>query len=87
MRAVMIVIMGQMGEVSAPRTNPPRGSQGLVQAHLRRERRPAQRVEHSDLDAPLAIANMGRPPWLAAIVEDLLLERTSVEDALAGYAR
>jgi len=44
-------------------------------------------VEHSDLDAPLTIAAMGRPPWLAAIVEDLLLERTSVEDALAGYAR
>jgi pimeloyl-ACP methyl ester carboxylesterase len=44
-------------------------------------------VERSDLDAPLAIAAMGRPPWLAAVVEDLLLERTSVEDALAGYAR
>ena len=44
-------------------------------------------VERSDLDAPLAIAAMGRPPWLAALVEDLLLERTSVEDALAGYAR
>ena len=42
---------------------------------------------HSDLDSPLAIAAMGRPSWLAAIVEDLLLERTSVEDALAGYSR
>jgi pimeloyl-ACP methyl ester carboxylesterase len=44
-------------------------------------------VEHSVLDAPLTIAAMGRPAWLAAVVEDLLLERTSVEDALAGYAR
>jgi pimeloyl-ACP methyl ester carboxylesterase len=44
-------------------------------------------VEHSDLDSPLAIAAMGRPAWLAAVVEDLLLERTSVEDALAGYCR
>ena len=44
-------------------------------------------VEHSDLDSPLAVSAMGRPPWLAAVVEDLLLERTSVEDALAGYSR
>jgi pimeloyl-ACP methyl ester carboxylesterase len=44
-------------------------------------------TERSDLDSPLAIAAMGRPTWLAAVVEDLLLERTSVEDALAGYAR
>ena|SRR5436190_21365217 len=44
-------------------------------------------VERSDLDAPLAITAMGRPPWLAAVVEDLLLERTSVAEALAGYAR
>jgi pimeloyl-ACP methyl ester carboxylesterase len=44
-------------------------------------------IEHSDLDAPLTISAMGRPVWLAAIVEDLLLERTSVEDALAAYAR
>ena len=42
---------------------------------------------HSDLDSPLTVSAMGRPPWLAAIVEDLLLERTSVEDALAAYAR
>lgn len=44
-------------------------------------------VERSDLDAPLSIAAMGRPPWLAAVVEDLLLERTSVDEALADYAR
>jgi hypothetical protein len=44
-------------------------------------------VERSDLDAPLAVAAMGRPPWLAAVVEDLLLERTPIADALAGYSR
>lgn len=44
-------------------------------------------IEHSDLDSPLTVSAMGRPVWLAAIVEDLLLERTSVEDALAAYAR
>ena len=46
-----------------------------------------QAVEHSDLDQPLAIAAMGRPPWLDAVVDDLALEHTSVEDALDGYAR
>ena len=44
-------------------------------------------AEHSDLDAPLAIAAMGRPPWLAAVVEDLVLESTTIADALAGYCR
>jgi pimeloyl-ACP methyl ester carboxylesterase len=44
-------------------------------------------VEHSDLDSPLTVSAMGRPTWLAAVMEDLLLERTSVEDALAAYSR
>jgi len=44
-------------------------------------------TEHSDLDAPLTVSAMGRPTWLSAVMEDLLLERTSVEDALAAYAR
>lgn len=44
-------------------------------------------AEHSNLEQPLAIAAMGRPPWLDAVVDDLALEHTSVEDALAGYAR
>jgi pimeloyl-ACP methyl ester carboxylesterase len=44
-------------------------------------------MEHSDLDAPLTVSAMGQPPWLAAIVEELLLERTSVADALAAYSR
>jgi pimeloyl-ACP methyl ester carboxylesterase len=44
-------------------------------------------MEHSDLDSPLTISAMGQPTWLAAVMEDLLLERTSVDDALAAYAR
>lgn len=44
-------------------------------------------LEHSDLDEPIAVAAIGRPPWLDAIVDELLLEPTSVEDALAGYSR
>ncbi len=44
-------------------------------------------AEHSDLDSPLAVSAMGRPAWLTAVMEDLLLERTPVEDALAAYAR
>jgi hypothetical protein len=30
---------------------------------------------------------MGRPTWLAAVMEDLLLDRTGIEDALAAYSR
>jgi pimeloyl-ACP methyl ester carboxylesterase len=44
-------------------------------------------VEHSSLDTPLSVAAMGRPPWLAAVMEDLLLERTEIADALAAYSR
>ena len=44
-------------------------------------------AEHSPLESPIAVAAMGRPPWLDAVVEALLLEPTTVEDALAGYSR
>jgi pimeloyl-ACP methyl ester carboxylesterase len=44
-------------------------------------------VEHSDLETPLAVAAMGRPVWLAAVVQELVLEPTRIEDALASYAR
>lgn len=44
-------------------------------------------VEHSDLDSPLTVCAIGRPPWLAAVVDDLLLERSTVPDALARYSR
>jgi len=44
-------------------------------------------VEHSALDSPIAVTAMGRPTWLAAVMEDLLLERTEIADALAAYSR
>jgi hypothetical protein len=44
-------------------------------------------AEHSASEQPIAVAAMGRPRWLDAVVEALLLEPTSVEDALAGYSR
>ncbi|HVM52794.1 MAG TPA: alpha/beta hydrolase [Acidimicrobiales bacterium] len=44
-------------------------------------------AEHSDLDQPIAVAAIGRPPWLEAVVDALVLEPTTVEDALAGYSR
>jgi pimeloyl-ACP methyl ester carboxylesterase len=46
-----------------------------------------QAIETSDLESPLAIAAMGRPPWLARVVEDLVLEPTTISAALAGYSR
>lgn len=44
-------------------------------------------AEHSDLEEPIAVAAIGRPPWLDAVVDALLLEPTTVDDALAGYSR
>jgi len=46
-----------------------------------------QAIETSDLESPLAVAAMGRPPWLERVVEDLVLEPTTVAAALAGYSR
>lgn len=43
-------------------------------------------AEHSDMDTPIAVAAMGRPPWLDAVVEGLVLEQTTITEALAGYA-
>jgi hypothetical protein len=67
----------------------------FVMLELSRDIRPADyalsfaraAMEHSDLDSPLTISAMGQPIWLAAVMEDLLIERTSVTDALAAYAR
>jgi pimeloyl-ACP methyl ester carboxylesterase len=67
----------------------------FVMLELSRDIRPADYalsfaracIEHSDLDSPLTVSAMGQPPWLAAVMEDLLIERTSVDDALAAYAR
>ncbi len=44
-------------------------------------------VEHSDLEEPIAVAAIGRPPWLDAVVEALVLPPTTVGDAHAGYSR
>lgn len=44
-------------------------------------------AEHSDLEQPIAVAAMGRPPWLDAVVDALVLESTTVDEALAGYSR
>ena len=46
-----------------------------------------QAIETSELESPLAIAAIGRPPWLARVVEELVLEPTTIADALAGYSR
>ena len=46
-----------------------------------------QAIEHSDLDFPLAVAAIGRPPWLARGVEDLVVEPTTIAAALDGYSR
>ncbi|MEA3019562.1 MAG: hypothetical protein QOI47_1086 [Actinomycetota bacterium] len=43
-------------------------------------------AEHSDLDTPLTVTAMGRPMWLDAVIEGMLLEPTTIADALAGYA-
>ena len=43
-------------------------------------------MERSGIDQPLALAAHGRPPWLAAIIDSLLLQPTTTERALAGYA-
>jgi pimeloyl-ACP methyl ester carboxylesterase len=43
-------------------------------------------AERSGLDQPIAVTAGARPPWLAAIVESLLLTPTTVEQAVALYA-
>jgi pimeloyl-ACP methyl ester carboxylesterase len=43
-------------------------------------------AERSGLDRPLAVTATARPPWLAAVVDSLLLSPTTVEAALAAYA-
>lgn len=43
-------------------------------------------AERSGLDQPFALVAQGRPSWLAAVVDSLLLQPTTTERALAGYA-
>ncbi|MEP7202704.1 MAG: alpha/beta hydrolase [Ilumatobacteraceae bacterium] len=42
-------------------------------------------VESSGLDEPIAVAAVVRPPWLAAVVDELGVTTCSVADALAVY--
>ena len=44
-------------------------------------------VESSGLDEPIAVAAVVRPPWLAAVVEEIGVTTSSVADALATYAQ
>lgn len=43
-------------------------------------------VESSGLEEPIAVAAIVRPPWLAAVVDELGVTSCSVRDALAMYA-
>ena len=43
-------------------------------------------AERSGLDQPFAVVAHGRPPWLAAVIDSLLLRQTTTERALAAYA-
>ncbi|HEX4905373.1 MAG TPA: alpha/beta hydrolase [Acidimicrobiales bacterium] len=90
---------GPSGPTSPALVSVPPGASGppdpFVLLELARDVRPPDyaatfaraAAEHSDLEEPIAVAAIGRPPWLDAVVDALLLEPTSVEDALAGYSR
>jgi pimeloyl-ACP methyl ester carboxylesterase len=43
-------------------------------------------VESSGLDEPIAVAAVVRPPWLAAVVDEIGVTTCSIGDALAMYA-
>ena len=43
-------------------------------------------VQFSNLDAPIAVAGVVRPPWLAAVIEEPGVVVTTIPDALARYA-
>lgn len=43
-------------------------------------------VDSSGLDEPIAVAAVVRPPWLAAVVDEIGVSTCSVRDALAVYA-
>jgi hypothetical protein len=44
-------------------------------------------VESSGLEEPIAVAAVVRPPWLAAVADELGVTTSSVADALATYAQ
>lgn len=44
-------------------------------------------VEHSQLDEPIAVAAVVRPPWLAAVVEEVGVTESSLPRALEAFAK
>ena len=44
-------------------------------------------VEHSELEEPIAVAAVVRPPWLAAVVEEVGVSTTTVARALEAFAK
>ena len=44
-------------------------------------------VEHSGLEEPIAVAAVVRPPWLAAVVDEVGVSVTTIERALGAFAR
>lgn len=44
-------------------------------------------MEHSGLDEPVAVAAVVRPPWLAAVVDEVGVTVTTIQRALATFAR
>lgn len=43
-------------------------------------------VEHSGLDEPLTVSAVVRPPWLAAVADELGVAKAPLRQALAAYA-
>jgi pimeloyl-ACP methyl ester carboxylesterase len=43
-------------------------------------------VEHSGLDEPITVSAVIRPPWLAAVADEVGVAQASIPDALAAYA-
>jgi pimeloyl-ACP methyl ester carboxylesterase len=44
-------------------------------------------VEGSGLDEPITVAAIVRPPWLAAVAEEVGVAQLTIEEALAAYQR
>ena len=42
-------------------------------------------VEHSGLDEPITVSAVVRPPWLAAVADEMGVGEASIRDALAAY--
>jgi hypothetical protein len=43
-------------------------------------------VEHSGLDEPITVSAVVRPPWLAAVADEVGVGQAPLRDALAAYA-